>query len=751
MRIFVLGRPGCGKSDLITAIFGVTEHDNRVRCDNGVSIHTWNFSPKTNSSVLTGDDEETATPVEIWEWSGRRIFRGIQSFFFTRSSLFLLCVSTSDSEAADDFIETWLDIHSKVSSPNIIVVCTHNEGTNTPESSIHNTKSQLKRCIIKVKEKYSISNTNRVSALHDSLTEVENSLESDTPSDFILHVVDLPLKKEIHKLKVEIFRRVEFQLHKNSILLKQYASVIKTIKEMKSSRNILMKQGDFEENIGISPENEDLFDALESKNIILRLFTVNKEPTICTDPRALVQILISVHVLDQTKVYQIDSQKFWGADITKRPDPGILVRVLEDVAKQGILRENLLPLLWQNITEDEDEIRHWIELLGQTGIISRCNALRTKDSKLVLYTFPHLQSNRTYYVTPADLIPNKSPTISWTTLPVTDDIEVSVMFTFPSHLPSGYKHLVIGGCRNINQDEALYSWMWSDGVLMQFPKITTCMNFTANKLYVSGRTNVLEYESRPEAISAIWGVLSYPLTAVENIRRNWGNIELDVRSIRIIDNSNPSPSPGEQGVYIPIDEVFITSSEKRQQYVPLQDLPSDCDYFGFLQHLTTRYKKFKSGTVSSFRKHQDGKTVLKSDWRRKCRTKGRRITWILTSHPQSKKMASVENISGIKKEPPNQRRTSQVTFKDQKDTSAFMELVNGFVEEILRKGLAKYREDMSTQTEVGGKEVKWSITAVTSIHATNMETSRVNSGVEKKRNSANDNSCVPSSKFCGIL
>ncbi|XP_062575204.1 uncharacterized protein LOC134237120 [Saccostrea cucullata] len=289
---------------------------------------------------------------------------------------------------------------------------------------------------------------------------------------------------------------------------------------------------------------------------------------------------------------------------------------------------------------------------------------------------------------------------------------------------------------------------------MQFPKVTTCLRFTENKLYVSGRTNVLEHQSRPEALSAIWCVLSYPLTAVENIRRNWGNLELD-RSIRVTDSSSTSPPPGTeprgQGVYLPIHDVFISPSENRQLYFPVKDLPSNCDYLGFLQHLTTRYKEVKSGTVLESSKIQNGKTVLKSDWKRKCRTKGRRITWILRAPAQSKKMSSAENISGMRKNPNNQRRTSQVTFKEQNDTSAFMELVNGFVEEILRKGMAKYREDMSTQNEARGKEVKWSITAVTSIHATNMETSGVNSHVGKKRNSSADKSCVPSSKFCGIL
>lgn len=77
------------------------------------------------------------------------------------------------------------------------------------------------------------------------------------------------------------------------------------------------------------------------------MYPVSEEPVLCTDPRTLALLLVSVHVLDQAKVYQFDSRKFWGADPAHRPDPGVLVKTLEDVAKQGVLRESLIPLLWQ--------------------------------------------------------------------------------------------------------------------------------------------------------------------------------------------------------------------------------------------------------------------------------------------------------------------------------------------------------------------------------------------------------------------
>lgn len=42
-----------------------------------------------------------------------QIFRGLQSFFYTGSTLYLLCLSVDGMEAADDFLQTWMDIHYK--------------------------------------------------------------------------------------------------------------------------------------------------------------------------------------------------------------------------------------------------------------------------------------------------------------------------------------------------------------------------------------------------------------------------------------------------------------------------------------------------------------------------------------------------------------------------------------------------------------------------------------------------------------
>lgn len=59
-------------------------------------------------------------------------------------------------------------------------------------------------------------------------------------------------------------------------------------------------------------------------------------------------------------------------------------------------------------------------------------------------------------------------------------------------------------------------------------QVTTRIDFTLDAIDVSGRTIALDHKSEQEAISAIWSALSYSLTAVENIKRNWKNLDFEV-------------------------------------------------------------------------------------------------------------------------------------------------------------------------------------------------------------------------------
>lgn len=63
-------------------------------------------------------------------------------------------------------------------------------------------------------------------------------------------------------------------------------------------------------------------------------------------------------------------------------------------------------------------------------------------------------------------------TLSWTPTPAPDDIEITVRFIAVLGFPSGFRQLLVGGCRNVSRlHEAHYCWTWNEGVLVQYPTV----------------------------------------------------------------------------------------------------------------------------------------------------------------------------------------------------------------------------------------------------------------------------------------
>lgn len=76
----------------------------------------------------------------------------------------------------------------------------------------------------------------------------------------------------------------------------------------------------------------------------------------------------------------------------------------------------------------------------------------------------------------------------------------------------------------------------------------------------------------------------------------------------------------------------------------------------------------------------------------------KQITWILHKNPHSSKMTSAEGVTGLdKKSQKSQHATVNNITNGANTDLLLMELVNGFVQEILRKGIAKYQEDINAQ------------------------------------------------------
>lgn len=69
---------------------------------------------------------------------------------------------------------------------------------------------------------------------------------------------------------------------------------------------------------------------------------------ICVHPQAFANSLCAYHLDDERKQFKLEAKRFWPKESGfKKPDPSVLVRSLEKILKCGLVREVLLPLLWQ--------------------------------------------------------------------------------------------------------------------------------------------------------------------------------------------------------------------------------------------------------------------------------------------------------------------------------------------------------------------------------------------------------------------
>jgi hypothetical protein len=69
---------------------------------------------------------------------------------------------------------------------------------------------------------------------------------------------------------------------------------------------------------------------------------------ICTKSSVLANLSCHLHVDDPNKSFKIEAKRFWPKSSgVKKPDPGSLVRILEEIPSKGIIRKAILPILWQ--------------------------------------------------------------------------------------------------------------------------------------------------------------------------------------------------------------------------------------------------------------------------------------------------------------------------------------------------------------------------------------------------------------------
>lgn len=75
---------------------------------------------------------------------------------------------------------------------------------------------------------------------------------------------------------------------------------------------------------------------------------LNEAEYVCVDTRTLAHNSCLFHFDTPDKELRLEAYRFWPKDSGhKRPNPGLLVKALEEIPTHGIIREVMFPLLWQ--------------------------------------------------------------------------------------------------------------------------------------------------------------------------------------------------------------------------------------------------------------------------------------------------------------------------------------------------------------------------------------------------------------------
>ncbi|XP_077862875.1 uncharacterized protein LOC144345063, partial [Saccoglossus kowalevskii] len=247
---------------------------------------------------------------------------------------------------------------------------------------------------------------------------------------------------------------------------------------------------------------------------------------ICLHPEALVQMLCSLHIDDDKKAFKFESSRFWPrGSSSSTPDPALLVKALEEIPTQGVIREFLLPLLWQKYNIGEDQVKEVTHLFQKLGFLvaKRGNVKGDNFDELQLPDYPSLSIQHQYQVPLLDLLPNNEPKLNWTPKPFKGDVQIGWRYEcYPDVVSQSLITRLIAYSRTNRQHES-YQHYWKHGVLLKICQVYVNIvrdQEVSNTVSVIGRVTVDE-EGELHATQLLWSVLSRFIFVAESYLAEW--------------------------------------------------------------------------------------------------------------------------------------------------------------------------------------------------------------------------------------
>ncbi|CAH1784907.1 unnamed protein product [Owenia fusiformis] len=499
LKVFLLGDQNVGKTTLASALvgslLGATEGPTE-----GVNIDLWHpFVDSQNEKFIQKQlrQGEKNLTFDIWDLSGRPVLQGAHQAYMTNGAIYIVVFNLS-SDASCNSVASYLDaVQTKAPGSHVILAATHADKLNSEDQR----KAKIQGVLLPIQELEkqkvtllqeeidSLKQFGKENVFLKRIEEVKYVLKHQLNVPNSVISVNAATGKGVDEIKTKLFtkaldpktfphliREIKpglIQLYDEILKLRQKGTLLMTWKEFKEMAMC-------EERI---PQEEILEGEIEFLHTVGGVldfkFSENRNPSdprdrvICIYPYAFAESICATIVDNDKQAFRFEARRFWPKESGyPKPDPAILVRVLEEIPLEGLVRMSLLPLIWQDFNITDEQAVLMVETLGRLSLLSKAEASKTPTKGLALPHFKSLSTQSRYYIPLMNLMPDIKPQLNWTPTPFKGDLQIGWRYDFPTGVPPGLLLRALANVKRASSEFCNYQHCWRNGVLSRIDEVS---------------------------------------------------------------------------------------------------------------------------------------------------------------------------------------------------------------------------------------------------------------------------------------
>ncbi|XP_071961291.1 uncharacterized protein [Antedon mediterranea] len=382
MKVIFVGKDGSGKS---SAIRYLTDNGENVQSTGTTttnevlaSTELW-FPFQTNDSDFnnTFSEEEQILCFELWNYSSNsKISRKCQDLAMSNTCVYIIISNMAEEDSLSGIIDSLNVVQTKAPGVPVTIVGTHSDDMvlDKRQEWLSSLQQVLQKCKVKQEEKIK-EELEHLQQLNDTNTSIKLSSCRQNMSDLLKAISNIQtnmvctsittgkgfdeLRRVITTTALSNGRWLNFKNKMNESTMSKLYNELHSL----TTFGVILLTLDKFKNLAHTCDIHSCKDVSTTLEILREMGVVSylakyvdfpgNTPSclpsiICINQASFQEVLHSIHLEDCTKAFKFESKRFWPKSSNdKRPDPLILVRAIEEIPTQGVIRECLFPLILQ--------------------------------------------------------------------------------------------------------------------------------------------------------------------------------------------------------------------------------------------------------------------------------------------------------------------------------------------------------------------------------------------------------------------